>query len=197
MVLRPGDEIRTTCTFRRPSKGSPVCYGDGTSDEMCFGFLTYFPLQKELLQPWCTSRRSLISCERTLPQFWDRPIQVRQLQARMRSWKLSSAMWVRRAANILEGSTIRLQKLAWLAWAQRVRVQMRFNARAARHLFWTRVKVGVQSAELAREWRTWWVCNQRSVRQLTIIEVYVTWGCSSGRKSILDTGLCAPADCGT
>ena len=42
---------------------------------MCFGFLTYFPKEKSLLQPWCTSRRSLISCERTLPALWDRPIQ--------------------------------------------------------------------------------------------------------------------------
>lgn len=73
--LHPGDEIRTTCVFRRPTSGSPVCYGDGTSDEMCFGFLTYFPLQSTLVQPWCTSRRSLISCERTLPDFWDNPIQ--------------------------------------------------------------------------------------------------------------------------
>ncbi|KAK7475432.1 hypothetical protein BaRGS_00033313, partial [Batillaria attramentaria] len=73
VALHPGDEIRTTCTFNRPSSGQPVCYGDGTSDEMCFGFLTYFPLQP-MLQPWCTSRRSLISCERTLPQLWDRPI---------------------------------------------------------------------------------------------------------------------------
>lgn len=51
-----------------------MCYGQATSDEMCFGFLTYFPLQRTLRQPWCTSRRGLISCERTLPALWDRPI---------------------------------------------------------------------------------------------------------------------------
>lgn len=74
VALQPGDEIRTTCTFRRPTSGSPVCYGKATSDEMCFGFLTYFPLQRSLSYPWCTSRRDLISCERTLPALWDRPI---------------------------------------------------------------------------------------------------------------------------
>lgn len=74
VALHPGDEIRTTCTFRRPPSGQPVCYGDATADEMCFGFLTYFPLQRDLHEPWCTSRRSLISCERTLPKLWDKPI---------------------------------------------------------------------------------------------------------------------------
>ena len=51
-----------------------MCYGKATSDEMCFGFLTYFPLQRSLSFPWCTSRRDLISCERTLPALWNRPI---------------------------------------------------------------------------------------------------------------------------
>ncbi|XP_076454722.1 uncharacterized protein LOC143289580 [Babylonia areolata] len=74
VAMHPGDEIRTTCTFRRPRAGRPVCYGEATSDEMCFGFLTYFPKEPQLLQPWCTSRRSMISCERTIPELWNKPI---------------------------------------------------------------------------------------------------------------------------
>ncbi|KAH9489133.1 hypothetical protein Btru_057526 [Bulinus truncatus] len=64
ILVNPGDELRTTCVFRRTSAPHPVCWGEATSDEMCFGFITYFPLLSKLEQPWCTSHRSLPSCER-------------------------------------------------------------------------------------------------------------------------------------
>ncbi|XP_052692764.1 DBH-like monooxygenase protein 2 homolog isoform X1 [Crassostrea angulata] len=40
----PGDEIRTRCVFKSTTKSVTTFQGDGTSDEMCFGFLTVHPL---------------------------------------------------------------------------------------------------------------------------------------------------------
>ncbi|XP_059148068.1 MOXD1 homolog 1-like [Physella acuta] len=65
--VEPGDEIRTSCTYKRTPTKEPVCWGEATSDEMCFGFITYFPVEKHLSHPWCTSTKSLSSCDRQLP----------------------------------------------------------------------------------------------------------------------------------
>ncbi|XP_055897879.1 uncharacterized protein LOC106071279 isoform X2 [Biomphalaria glabrata] len=73
--VNPGDELRTTCIFRRTFSPSPVCWGDATSDEMCFGFITYFPLLTKLSHPWCTSHRSIPSCDRHLPGLKTTPIE--------------------------------------------------------------------------------------------------------------------------
>ncbi|NP_001191657.1 dopamine beta hydroxylase-like protein precursor [Aplysia californica] len=71
--VEPGDELRTTCVYKRTATPEPVCWGEATSDEMCFGFLTYFPLQS-LSHPWCTSVKSLPSCDRHLPSLGRKPI---------------------------------------------------------------------------------------------------------------------------
>ncbi|CAL1525853.1 unnamed protein product, partial [Lymnaea stagnalis] len=72
--IEPGDELRTTCVYKRTPKKTPVCWGEATSSEMCFGFITYFPLLRKLSQPWCTSHKSLPSCDRHLPSLSTRPI---------------------------------------------------------------------------------------------------------------------------
>lgn len=41
--FRPGDELKTTCHFKTTSKDTTTYYGDATDDEMCFGFITYYP----------------------------------------------------------------------------------------------------------------------------------------------------------
>ncbi|KAK3720939.1 hypothetical protein RRG08_047505 [Elysia crispata] len=64
--VSPGHEIRTVCTYKQPSTSNPVCWGEATSDEMCFGFLTYYPRQS-LGHPWCVSMKKFPSCERHLP----------------------------------------------------------------------------------------------------------------------------------
>ncbi|XP_046360947.2 uncharacterized protein LOC124138380 isoform X1 [Haliotis rufescens] len=66
--VRPGDEIRTTCVYKTPTSGNPMCFGDGTQDEMCYGFITYYPKQN-LPIPWCTARKSVQKCDRYLPKF--------------------------------------------------------------------------------------------------------------------------------
>ena len=43
MELLPGDEIKTTCVFNSMSRNESTYFGEGTNDEMCFGFLTVFP----------------------------------------------------------------------------------------------------------------------------------------------------------
>ena len=41
--FQPGDEIRTVCHFKSTSRSDTTYYGDGTAEEMCFGFITYYP----------------------------------------------------------------------------------------------------------------------------------------------------------
>ena len=38
-----GDELRLSCTFKSTSRDSVVYYGDGTQEEMCFAFVSYYP----------------------------------------------------------------------------------------------------------------------------------------------------------
>ncbi|XP_061193883.1 DBH-like monooxygenase protein 1 [Saccostrea echinata] len=58
LELKAGDTLKTTCTFKSTSRTKTVFYGDGTNDEMCLGFLTYYPKQN-MDQPFCVSHRNL------------------------------------------------------------------------------------------------------------------------------------------
>ncbi|KAL8579823.1 hypothetical protein ACOMHN_048100 [Nucella lapillus] len=41
--ILPGDELQTTCRFSSKNKQTPTSYGEGTSDEMCYVFLSIYP----------------------------------------------------------------------------------------------------------------------------------------------------------
>ncbi|XP_041370326.1 peptidyl-glycine alpha-amidating monooxygenase-like [Gigantopelta aegis] len=71
--VRRGDEIKTMCIYKRPADGNPVCFGEATSDEMCYGFITYYPLH-QLDRPWCTSRKTIPSCDRHYSHRKGKPI---------------------------------------------------------------------------------------------------------------------------
>lgn len=43
VVIRPGDEVSTTCVFTNPSANT-VRYGERTEDEMCFNFAMVYPI---------------------------------------------------------------------------------------------------------------------------------------------------------
>ncbi|XP_053380250.1 uncharacterized protein LOC123524569 [Mercenaria mercenaria] len=45
IVLKPSDEIRTTCVYDSTSRDVTTRAGSGYREEMCFGFLTYYPKQ--------------------------------------------------------------------------------------------------------------------------------------------------------
>ncbi|CAL1541186.1 unnamed protein product [Lymnaea stagnalis] len=45
VVLMPGDEIVTTCTYSTARRNHSTVRGQGATDEMCFGFLFYYPKQ--------------------------------------------------------------------------------------------------------------------------------------------------------
>ncbi|CAG2239432.1 unnamed protein product [Mytilus edulis] len=66
--IRPGDEIRTTCTYSSLSSNETIFFGEGTSDEMCYGFITYYPAQNIAL-PYCTTWKTVEKCKRYMPQF--------------------------------------------------------------------------------------------------------------------------------
>lgn len=44
--VAPGDTIRTRCEWKNPSDQT-VRFGEGTGEEMCFGFVTYYPAIKD------------------------------------------------------------------------------------------------------------------------------------------------------
>jgi Copper type II ascorbate-dependent monooxygenase, C-terminal domain len=60
VTLQPGDEIRVDCTYRSLGKNTTTYYGDGTSDEMCFAFLTYYPANDNFSS--CLQWRSVNLC---------------------------------------------------------------------------------------------------------------------------------------
>ncbi|XP_060084217.1 tyramine beta-hydroxylase-like [Ylistrum balloti] len=60
--LRPGDELKTTCTYRSIGKDRTTLKGDGTSDEMCYGFLTFHPAEN-IQFPYCTAWKGLDICK--------------------------------------------------------------------------------------------------------------------------------------
>ncbi|XP_067661768.1 tyramine beta-hydroxylase-like [Haliotis asinina] len=43
VAVHPGDSLKTTCVFQSVSVKKTTYYGDSTSDEMCYGILTYYP----------------------------------------------------------------------------------------------------------------------------------------------------------
>ncbi|XP_067676503.1 MOXD1 homolog 1-like [Haliotis asinina] len=43
--IQPGDELRTRCEFESSKKSTTTIYGDATSNEMCYSFITYYPRQ--------------------------------------------------------------------------------------------------------------------------------------------------------
>ncbi|XP_056001096.1 tyramine beta-hydroxylase-like isoform X2 [Ostrea edulis] len=65
--IRPGDEIRTTCTYSSIGINSTTYFGNSVTDEMCYGFLTYYPKQKSYTQ-FCTSFKNVLLCKRYLPR---------------------------------------------------------------------------------------------------------------------------------
>jgi hypothetical protein len=45
-TIRPGDSIRTSCSFNTTSSKQSIEYGYGSQDEMCVSYMHYFPKQK-------------------------------------------------------------------------------------------------------------------------------------------------------
>ena len=66
--MLPGDELKTTCIYKSSHKNKTVYFGEGTSDEMCYGFITYYPKQ-EIRTGFCMSWKSVQRCRRYLPKF--------------------------------------------------------------------------------------------------------------------------------
>lgn len=63
ITLKPGDMVRTTCYFSAPDKKVTTFEGDSTSDEMCLGFLTFYPATNITGPKECVTWRSLSWCD--------------------------------------------------------------------------------------------------------------------------------------
>ena len=53
-----GDEVKVTCGFKTKDRQTTTFKGDGTADEMCFGFFTFYPAEN-IPVPYCTAWKSL------------------------------------------------------------------------------------------------------------------------------------------
>ncbi|KAL3870626.1 hypothetical protein ACJMK2_038674 [Sinanodonta woodiana] len=60
--VRPGDELKTTCVFRSTSRYKTTTFGEDTSKEMCFGFLTFYPKNHYPL-PFCNQWKNISMCD--------------------------------------------------------------------------------------------------------------------------------------
>ncbi|KAL4218745.1 DBH-like monooxygenase protein 1 [Mactra antiquata] len=63
----PGDDIVTECSYGS-DKDLTVTFGAGTHNEMCYGFITYYPVQN-FLPTICIQWKSVQRCVRKLPKF--------------------------------------------------------------------------------------------------------------------------------
>ncbi|XP_035824352.1 DBH-like monooxygenase protein 2 homolog [Aplysia californica] len=63
LEVRPGDEIKTTCVYNSVGIDRWVYYGDATSDEMCFGFLTMYPADALPYGGYCVGMGPLVGCD--------------------------------------------------------------------------------------------------------------------------------------
>ncbi|KAK3588010.1 hypothetical protein CHS0354_014541 [Potamilus streckersoni] len=62
--IRPGDQISTTCTFQsKADSNKTVYFGEGTADEMCFGFLLFYPKKHFPGGSSCQSWKSVPMCK--------------------------------------------------------------------------------------------------------------------------------------
>nr|KAG5700389.1 hypothetical protein BaRGS_029641 [Batillaria attramentaria] len=61
--VEPGDEIRTTCEYSSTYKAVSTYWGESTSDEMCYGFMAFYPAQGMLGEPFCTTYATISSCD--------------------------------------------------------------------------------------------------------------------------------------
>lgn len=59
--VRPGDEIKTTCIYNSTTRDITTRAGMGYNDEMCFGFLTFYPKSA------VTSGATLCTAWKTIP----------------------------------------------------------------------------------------------------------------------------------
>ncbi|KAL3870617.1 hypothetical protein ACJMK2_038665 [Sinanodonta woodiana] len=60
--VRPGDELKTTCVFKSTSRFKTTTFGQDTSKEMCFGFLTFYP-KNHFPIPFCNQWKSISTCD--------------------------------------------------------------------------------------------------------------------------------------
>ncbi|BFZ04320.1 hypothetical protein BsWGS_07359 [Bradybaena similaris] len=62
LEIFPGDTIITQCGFTTMDQEEDTPWGDGTYDEMCFGFISYYPRQN-LSQPMCLEILGMSTCQ--------------------------------------------------------------------------------------------------------------------------------------
>ncbi|XP_050411531.1 uncharacterized protein LOC126826385 [Patella vulgata] len=67
----PGDTLKTTCIFNSMNRDNVTFCGDATSDEMCFGFLTFYPKANTNNYVFCNTWKSIPYCAIDRGQIFD------------------------------------------------------------------------------------------------------------------------------
>ncbi|XP_070190209.1 peptidyl-glycine alpha-amidating monooxygenase A-like [Littorina saxatilis] len=62
IVMKPGDELQTLCTFQSRSRDTTTMFGEGSYDEMCINFMTYFPAEN-LTNKMCSQWKDVDICD--------------------------------------------------------------------------------------------------------------------------------------
>ena len=63
VVMEPGDELKTYCTYQSLSRGKTTLYGPGSFEEMCFVLLTYFPAENIETSSTCIQWKDVDFCD--------------------------------------------------------------------------------------------------------------------------------------
>ncbi|KAJ8304611.1 hypothetical protein KUTeg_018194 [Tegillarca granosa] len=60
--IEPGDELETTCVYQSIGNNYTTRFGEDTTSEMCFAFLSYYP-KENLIDNTCLSWKSIQYCK--------------------------------------------------------------------------------------------------------------------------------------
>ena len=63
ILMEPGDELKTYCTYQSLSRGKTTLYGAGSFDEMCFVLVTYFPAENLDSSSSCVQWKDVDFCD--------------------------------------------------------------------------------------------------------------------------------------
>ena len=61
--MKPGDELKTSCTYQSLSRGQTTPYGEGSFEEMCFVLVTYFPAENISADTSCVQWKDMDFCD--------------------------------------------------------------------------------------------------------------------------------------
>lgn len=95
LKFEPGDEMRLRCEYKSTSRNTITYYGDGTQDEMCFGFIGVYPVSAVKQFQGCIDFGSVDLCEAAINNFTNTKIGECDIPKHFEELTtIGTAMWV-------------------------------------------------------------------------------------------------------